>query len=327
MAFTQNQKAIKLAALMFIRDGFSFESNLHDDEVSALQVLKQAKAVVAGLVNSSDALCSFCGLYRGPIFRNDEGLMVQCPDCGPFRLDPASLRSWRLDEEWLIRKLRGAMDIAPQTTITHIADGVWEIGRYKKRPVLLARRIELVERHGLRIFNGPQPRRQSWVITPRPLGHPPQEPLAGVATWWHLEDRFALHGVALRLLADEPDSIDESSDPVSSVAVHGPFSEDFTWVHLDGWLHGPIRLTEAQAHLFAALWKHRLQTQSAEFLMREAGLVSERPMDVFKVKAANRGDPVYEGPLQAYEQLVSRQRRPGLYQLNWAQASGSFVAM
>ena len=49
--------------------------------------------------------------------------------------------------------------------------------------------------------------------------------------------------------------------------------------------------------------------------MREAGLASDRPMDVFKVKAANRGDPVYEGPRQAYEQLVSRQRRLGLYQL------------
>jgi len=30
---------------------------------------------------------------------------------------------------------------------------------------------------------------------------------------------------------------------------------------------------------------------------------------------ANRGDPVYEGPRQAYEQLVSRQRRLALYRL------------
>lgn len=52
--------------------------------------------------------------------------MVQCPDCGPFRLDPASQRSWQLDDEWLIRKLRGALDIAPQASITCIADGVWD---------------------------------------------------------------------------------------------------------------------------------------------------------------------------------------------------------
>lgn len=49
--------------------------------------------------------------------------------------------------------------------------------------------------------------------------------------------------------------------------------------------------------------------------MREAGLDSERPMDAFKVNAANKGDPIYEGPLQAYKQLVIRQQRLGLYQL------------
>ena len=49
--------------------------------------------------------------------------------------------------------------------------------------------------------------------------------------------------------------------------------------------------------------------------MREAGLGSERPIDVFKLKASNRGDPRYEGPFQAYEKLVLRQRRQGLYRL------------
>lgn len=315
MAFTQNQQAIKLLALMFTQGGFTFENHLHDEQVTALQVLKQVKAVVAGLASNRDAVCAFCGLHRGPIFRSEEGLMVQCPDCGPFQLDPASQRSWRLDDEWLIRKLRGAMDIAPHTTVTDITDGAWDIGRYKKRPVVLARRIDLVQRHGLQIFHGQEPRSPGWVITPRPMGRPPQVSLEGTATWWHLEDRFALHGMALRLLDEgEGEAIDSASTTIP-VAVHGPFSDDFTWVHLEGWQHGPIRLTEAQTRLFAALWKHRDQAQTAEFLMRAAGLASERPMDVFKVKAANRDDPVYEGPLQAYEQLISRQRRLGLYRL------------
>jgi hypothetical protein len=242
--------------------------------------------------------------------------MVQCPDCGPFALDPASQRNWRLDDEWLIRKLRGALDISPQATTAHIVDGVWDIGRYKKRPVVLARRIDLVERHGLRIFHGPEPRSQSWVITPRPLVRSPLEPLAGTATWWHLEDRFALHGLALRLLdPDQGEKADDLQDNIPGVAVHGPFSEDFAWVHLEDWPHGPIPLTEAQARLFSALWKHRNQAQSAEFVMREAGLGSERPIDVFKLKASNRGDARYEGPLHAYEKLVMRQRRQGLYRL------------
>lgn len=316
MELTLNQQAISLAALMFVRGNASFESSLHDEEIAALQVLKQVKAVVPSVVNSQDALCAFCGLYRGPIFRTDDGLMVQCPDCGPFALDPASQRNWRLDDEWLIRKLRGALDISPQATTAHIVDGVWDIGRYKKRPVVLARRIDLVERHGLRIFHGPEPRSQSWVITPRPLVRSPMEPLAGTATWWQLEDRFALHGLALRLLdPDRGENAEVLQDNTPGEAFHGPFSEDFTWVHLEGWHHGTIHLTEAQARLFSALWKHRKQAQSAEFLMREAGLASERPIDVFKLKAANRGDPQYEGPLHAYKKLVMRQRRQGLYRL------------
>jgi hypothetical protein len=315
MEITQNQQAINLAALLFVRGGFSLESGLHDGEISALQVLKQVKAVVAGQVSASDAMCAFCGLYRGPIFRSDDGLMVQCPDCGPFRLDPASQRSWQLDDEWLIRKLRGALDIAAHSTVSPIAEGVWDIGMYKKRPVVLARRIDLVERHALRIFHRPEPRNQSWVITPRPLGRLTQDPLAGTATWWHLEDRFALHGMTLRLLGDDPDAVVDANGAVIPVAVHGPFSQDFAWVHLDGWPQGPIRLTEAQARLFEVLWEHRNQAQSAELLMRQAGLASEKPMDVFKLKASNRGDAKYEGPLHAYERLVIRQRRHGLYRL------------
>lgn len=319
MEETLNQQAINLTALLLLRGGTSLESGLHDGEIKALHVLRQAKAVIPGQISARDAMCAFCGLFRGPVFRSDDVLLVQCPDCGPYRLDPASQRSWRLDDEWLIRKLRGALDISLHSTASAIVDGVWDIGRYKKRPVVLARRIELVERHGLRIFHGPEPRIQSWVITPRPLGRLIQEPLAGTATWWHLEARFALHGMALRLLGDAQDAAEDLAGAVIAPAVHGPFSQDFTWVHLEGWPHGPIRLTEAQAKLFATLWTHRNQAQSAELLMRQAGLASEKPMDVFKVKAANRGDPLYEGPLQAYQRLVSRQRRLGLYQLVCAQ--------
>ena len=62
-------------------------------------------------------------------------VMVQCLDCGPFRLDPTSQRSWLLDDEWLIRKLRGALDIAAHSTVSPIAEGVWDIGRDRKSVV------------------------------------------------------------------------------------------------------------------------------------------------------------------------------------------------
>ena len=106
--------------------------------------------------------------------------------------------------------------------------------------------------------------------------------------------------------------------PTCMTVPLGWLYSNFAWVHLEGWPHGPIRLTDAQTRVFTVLWEQRGRAQSSEFIMRAAGLDSEKPMDVFKVKAANRGDPVYEGPLQAYEQLVKRQRRLGLYRLDWA---------
>jgi hypothetical protein len=56
-------------------------------------------------------------------------------------------------------------------------------------------------------------------------------------------------------------------------------------------------------------------------LMLRYAMPAPAETDVFKLKAANRGDPVYEGPLHAYEQLVSRQRRLGLYRLVCAEPS------
>jgi hypothetical protein len=50
--------------------------------------------------------------------------------------------------------------------------------------------------------------------------------------------------------------------------------------------------------------------------MNKAHLSSDKLIDVFKVKAANKGDPLYEGPMHAYETLVARNRRLGLYSLN-----------
>lgn len=292
------------------------ESSFQIDDAPMLETLQQAGAVIRGHTNSAMALCGFCGLEYGPISREANDLTVQCPDCGPYPLDPANVRTWRLSEEWLIRRLRGALDIPPHMVAMPLADGIWEIGRYRKRAVLLVRNLERAMRNGLLIFHNAPERSNAWIISPRPCGPLKEAPFAGVATWWPLEDRFALHGMALRLLGDASEQEGPSQrDATVKEAIHGPFSADFGWVHLEGWPEGPIRLTGAQAQLFGALWRNRHKAQPAEVLMRDAGLTSERPIDVFKVKAANKGDPAYEGPLQAYERLVVRQKRLGLYQL------------
>jgi hypothetical protein len=74
-------------------------------------------------------------------------------------------------------------------------------------------------------------------------------------------------------------------------------------------------LTAAQAAIFAVLWRYQGQPQSAETIMSKAHLSSDKLIDVFKVKAANKNDPTYEGPMHAYETLVVRNRRLGLYSL------------
>ena len=47
--------------------------------------------------------------------------------------------------------------------------------------------------------------------------------------------------------------------------------------------------------------------------MARAGQASDKPIDLFKVKTANKGKPEYDGPLHAYRALVKSNRRQGVY--------------
>lgn len=309
-----NKKAMALASLLLTRGGFSYERSIPKTQVAGLRILSELKAVVPGPLDSRYATCSFCGLHRGPVFRCDGETHVQCPDCGPYKVNLSEQRNWAIDTEWMIRKLRAALNMPAHIAVQKLYEGVWQIGVYKKRAVLLAQRIELVVANALHLFYGKTPRPDSWVITPRPLGRTSSDPLAGTATWWHLEDRFAIYGNGLRLVGEVSDELDLAVEP-KSAAVHGPFSETFEWVHMPDWSIEPVRLTAAQAAIFAVLWRYRGQPQTAETIMGKAHLSSDKLIDVFKVKTANKGDPLYEGPMYAYQSLVVRSRRLGMYSL------------
>ena len=54
--------------------------------------------------------------------------------------------------------------------------------------------------------------------------------------------------------------------------------------------------------------------------MQRAGLESDKPIDLFKVKSRDKGEPEAEGPLLAYRTLVTTQRRLGLYAMPCAAA-------
>ncbi len=249
-----NKKAMALASLLLTRGGYSYERSIPKTQVNGLKILIELKAVVPGLLDSRYASCSFCGLHRGPVFRIDGEMHVQCPDCGPYKVDLSEQRNWAIDAEWMIRKLRAALNIPAHIAVLKLYDGVWQIGVYKKRTVLLAQRIELVVSNALHLFHGKTPRSHSWVITPKPLGRTSSDPLSGTATWWHLEDRFAIHGNGLRFVGEGSDELDLAIEP-KSAAVHGPFSETFEWVHMPDWSTDPVRLTTAQTAIFAVLWR------------------------------------------------------------------------
>lgn len=92
---------------------------------------------------------------------------------------------------------------------------------------------------------------------------------------------------------------------------YGPFAVDFRSVVLSG--HGHINLTEAQAAVFSALWSFKSEPMRAERIMAKARLKSEKPIDVFKVKAKDKEKSGSDLPLMVYRELVVTQKREGLY--------------
>ena len=95
--------------------------------------------------------------------------------------------------------------------------------------------------------------------------------------------------------------------------VYGPFADNFRSVLLPE--HGHINLTVAQASVFESLWSFKGEPMRAERIMERAGLNSDKPIDVFKVKSRDKGKAGADLPLMAYKKLVVTQQRQGLYAL------------
>lgn len=55
------------------------------------------------------------------------------------------------------------------------------------------------------------------------------------------------------------------------------------------------------------------QQVKAEAIMSRAGLSSDKPSDLFKVRPRDKGKPQYEDQHHAYEVLVECHKREGLY--------------
>ena len=77
----------------------------------------------------------------------------------------------------------------------------------------------------------------------------------------------------------------------------------------------PIRCTDGQAKVFAALWSFKGEATTAERIMQRAGLDSAKPSDLFKIKQKDKGKPEPEAQHAAYGALVVTQQRSGLYSM------------
>lgn len=302
-----NASAWALACKLFGQPAPSLMVALSGQEQAALTVLSESGLVKKGQANSQYVLCPYCQLLRGHVMRQGGDLYCHCPECGAVPLDPVSLVTWQIDTEKLIRQFRLALDIPSQQPQSVIADGIWNIGKYDKLPVILARSLDAMLRQQPAIKRA-APR--GFVITPKAL-RAQDGWLDDKMTWLPMDERFYFYGGQIRYAKPEDASLDDTDDPTRP--VYGPFSADFRWAHLDNWPHGPIALTKAQADVFQALWHFKGVPQQSEQIMNKAGRTSAKPIDVFKVKSANKGDPRYDGPLHAYENLVSSDRRAGTY--------------
>ncbi len=307
MIGNRNTAAWALACSLFGRDGPTIESALSDAERDALALLAEIKAVKPAKFDARFVLCPYCQLHRGSVVQGSAGLLCNCPDCGTVAIDKTDARAWLQDADWLIRKLRMALEIPAQQAAVSITSDIWRIGSRQRHPVIVGRNLDQALLHtGIQSRASTHSANPAWLITPKPLKDVLDDPCGAV--WLPLEERFGLYGGNLPFI--EPGAAFLSDDD-GAAAVNGPFSADFRAVHLDGRTAAPIMLSEAQAAVFKALWHFKGEPQTAERIMGKAGYKSDKPADLFKVK--KKGDPKYEGPHHAYATLVVTDRRAGTY--------------
>lgn len=297
-----------LLCRMFVHGGPLLRATLASREIAACSLL--GSAIKPAAINHQYVLCPYCNLHQGEVFGDGcGGKICRCPECGSIPLKSKDTDALVLNEEWLRLKLRMALEINSRDGVDQVSKDIWRLGDSRRAPVILARNLnDLIRNPGLLQSFRVRDAGLS-VITPRSLGQT-THPFAQGIEWLVLEDRFAFYGGAISFI--EPAGRRPTESPNASADVsYGPFAHDFRSVVLSE--HGHINLTEAQAAVFSALWSFKGEPMRAERIMTKAGLRSEKPIDVFKVKTRDKDKPGVDFPMKAYKELVVTQRREGLY--------------
>jgi hypothetical protein len=280
----------------------------------------QLPALGSGITRSTasdlrSVLCPFCYQHQGPVEAITEypvTLACRCPACGLVPLEGDHATRISVDPMWLGRQQRGAMSIQSHDQPQQLSTDIWRIGEVKSEPVVLARNVHVLVNEP-NLIDRLRTKASHAVSIIAPRSYAPEALTARLGlNWLRLEERFTWYGS--RVTFDVPPKLSLDVSPAAPTKTQGPFSEDFRVVHLDAWPHGPIVLSDAQAAVFRVL-HHAGRELSAEEVMRKAGLASEKPGDVFKVKTKNKGDARFEGPLVAFRALISVNQRLGAYLL------------
>ena len=199
MMRSANANAWALSCRLFGHADVVLEAALSDPERAALAILTDLKAVKPATVDARYVLCPYCQLHRCMVVQAASGLACHCADCGQVAVDRMDTRAWTLDLDWMIRKLRGALDIPLQQAAVAIAGGIWRIGTHQRHTVIVGRNLEHVLLHpSLQVRAGARSANPPWLITPKPLQDVDHD--LGGAVWIPLEERFSLYGGNVHLI-------------------------------------------------------------------------------------------------------------------------------
>lgn len=287
-------------------------------ETAALGTL--GKAVKPTVVDHSFVLCPHCQQHRARVWADKHhGRICRCPDCGPVAVEGVDVAALALDEDWLRQKLRLALGIQSRDGIDDLGEGVWRLGDARRSPVVLARSLMRVQQEPVLLDRVRVKGGDIRVITPRASTR--GAPFGVGVEWLVLEERFTFYGGGISLLGTPvPSAAPVTADP--SAPVNGPFSADFRWVTLPEIQPTPIQLTEGQAKVFESLWSFKGEDTTAERIMQRAGLSSDKPSDLFKIKPKDKDKPGPAAQHAAYRALVQAQQRAGLYAMPRAAGQG-----
>ncbi len=293
-------------------------SDLSRAEQALLPVLQAMGAVRTHAATESYTRCPHCHRADVPVGPAHDGeanglFRCDCPSCGPVPLKEEYRHRYAVNMRWLTMQLRLALSIAVGDPCVELCEGVWELGFRGGALAVLLQDVSLLVQNAAVYFRlRLRARGRLCILAPAEGLSFGGGVLDDEVTTMALEDRFCLYGDRVMLMGRGGTAqVAESDDERGPVL--GPFSRDFRWVHLDSWPHGPIALRPSQAAIFRALWKFKGKACRAAEIMREAGLSSEKPIDVFKVRKERKDDPAHEGPMHAYRELVVTEQRLGTY--------------